>query len=213
MEDRKRRKLDPRCTIPDLASKGPDSDSSISVPAENEQENGLPNQNKTGEEIVLLDAFSKPIYTIGVWLFPDEEENAHVSVAILLFSGTDKQNQIEVNVVDSGGYLEYAVRWPSMMTDANEMHRKWLKNSVEEQRLQFYHPMITCFKQYVARLRRRESTVRSTARIPLPFDVETCFEYYLPKSVSSSARILYGHLHAPANQQPRAVKEEDIQFE
>ena len=171
------------------------------------------NDGNGGSEILLHDSIFKPIYTLGVWLAPDDDENSQISVAILLFSGTDKKNEIDISVVDGGEYLEYSIKWPSMMTTAEEMHRKWLSGNGDEKLLQSYHPMVTCFKQFIAKLRNRQNIVGTTARIPLPFEVESRFTYYLLKSPISSARVLYVHLRAPAKQQLNVTKEEDIEFE
>ena len=70
-----------------------------------------------------------------------------------------------------------------MMTYAYEMHGKWLEDGTDQKKLQFYHPMIACFTQFVAWLRGRESIVRNTARISLPLEVETRFEYHLLKFI------------------------------
>ena len=93
------------------------------------------------------------------------------------------------------------------------MHRKWLGGCKNENKLQFYHPMISCLKQFVARLKGRESTERATPRIPLPFEMEIRFKFHLLKSVASPARVFYVHLRTPAKQQARTIKEADIEFE
>ena len=48
------------------------------------------NDHNLGSELILSDSVFKPIYNLGVWLAPDDYQNAHVSVAILLFTSTDK---------------------------------------------------------------------------------------------------------------------------
>ena len=77
-----------------------------------------------------------------------------------------------------------------MMVDAEEMHKKWIVGEDSGIALQSYHPMIICFKQIISKLQNRESALRTTARIPLPFEVESRFENDLLKSTTSSARIL-----------------------
>ena len=77
-----------------------DIDEKSSASVEEVPEDDQTNDACTGEEIVHSDSMFKPIYNIGVWLSPDDDENTHVCVAILLFSGTRKRNQIEINVVD-----------------------------------------------------------------------------------------------------------------
>ena len=111
-----------------------------------------------------------------------------------------------MNVVDGGEFLDYTVKWPSMIVNAEEMHGKWLVGGENSMALQSYHPMIGCFEQFISKLRTRESVVRTTARIPLPFEVESRFEYYLLKSTISSARVLYVRLKAPARQQLQLPK-------
>ena len=68
------------------------------------------------------------------------------------------------------------------MTTAEEMHRKWLSGKDDEKLLQSYHPMVTWFKQFIAKLRNRENIVPTTERIPLHFEFESRFTYYLLNS-------------------------------
>ena len=120
---------------------------------------------------------------------------------------------MDLNVVDGGEYLEYTVKWPSMMVNAEEMHKKWIVGGDSGIALQSYHRMIVCSNQFISKLQNRESAVRTTARIPLSFEVESRFEYYLMKSTISSTCISYVHLSAPARQRLHTTKEEDIVFE
>ncbi len=40
-----------------------------------------------GIEVVLSEFFFKPIYALGVWQKPDDNDNRYVSIAFLLFTG------------------------------------------------------------------------------------------------------------------------------
>ncbi len=115
------------------------------------------------------------------------------------------------NGVYGGEYLEYSVRWPSNMTNAEEMHRQWLQGDCDGKILEFYQPTVTLSN--LSRNRERENEVRPTAHIPLPFEVESRFNYYVLKSPISSALVLYIHLRAPAKQQFHLENEKDIEFE
>ena len=111
------------------------------------------------------------------------------------------------------GIFRISIKWPSMMTTAEEMHRKWLSGNDVEKLLQRNHSMVTCFKQFITQLRNRENIVRTTTRIPLPFEFEPRFTWYLLHPPISSARVLCVHLRAPEKQQLHVTKEEDIEFE
>ena len=99
---------------------------------------------------------------MGVWLAPADDENSNISVAIVLLSGTDKNNEINISVADGGEHLKYSIKRLSMMTTAEEMHQKWLSGNGDEKQLQRNHSMVTCFKQFLTQLRNRENSVRTT---------------------------------------------------
>lgn len=62
---------------------------------------------------------------LEVRLSPDSESDPQVSVSIL-FSQKRTKNEISINEFDSGKYLDYSIKWPSMMNATKEMHRKFL---------------------------------------------------------------------------------------
>lgn len=90
-------------------------------------------------------------------------------MAILLFSGSDKENQVKFKVI-GGHYLEYTVIWPSVITDTEDIHSKWL-NGHNTKKLLPYHPMISCFRSYIHLMRGNNDFVRTTVRISLRFPV------------------------------------------
>lgn len=169
-------------------------------------------QISKGAEVIMSDLQFKPIYSIGAWQEPDENDNRYVSVAILMFTGQDKTTSFSVNVVD-GEYLEYSIAWPRPLCDTNLLHRKWISGEGRNTRkLEYYHPMIRCFLPFISRIRGNREKMVTTARIPLPFPVETNVDQHLLKFPNTSARILYCMMRAPANKK-RDTEEEDLVFE
>lgn len=80
-----------------------------------------------GRELLLGPTDFKPIYMIGTWKHPTDNDSLRVSVAILLPSGIgENSDDLTVNVVDDGHYLELCVLWPSAMNDRFMLHKKWL---------------------------------------------------------------------------------------
>ena len=73
--------------------------------------------------------------------------------------------------------------------------------------------MVAFFKQLIAKLRNRQNILRTAARIPLLFEVDSRLIHYEPKSQISSARVNYEHLRAPKKLQLHITKEENIEFE
>lgn len=56
-------------------------------------------------EVVQGDRLLKPTYAIGEWYQPNDRQNNMISVAILAFTGTNRKNDIILNVLDNGKYL------------------------------------------------------------------------------------------------------------
>lgn len=164
-----------------------------------------------GMEIGLSEFFFKPIYSIGAWQKPDDNDNRYVSIAILFFTGQDTTSSYSVDVVDGGNYLEYSVAWPIPFEDPRLLHRKWIEGNGPLQ-IMPYHPMVTCFNQFIRRLRGDRERIRTTARLPLPFPVETDVEEHLLKFPGTSARVLYCVMRAPA-QKTRRLEERELVFE
>ena len=166
-----------------------------------------------GFETISSDFNFKPIYSIGAWQEPDEDDNRFVSVAILLFTGQDTTSSYSINVVD-GEYLEYTVTWPIPFGDPKLLHRKWVTGSTQPSRMMHYHPMVTCFNEFFKRIRGDRERITTTSRLPLPFPVETEVDQHLLKFPGTSARILYCILRAPAQKKrSSAMLEKDLVFE
>ena len=75
-----------------------------------------------------------------------------------------------------------------------------------------YHPMVTCFKQFIRRIRGDRERIRTISRLPLPFLVETDIDEHLLKFPGTTARVLYCIMRAPA-QKTRNVEERELVFE
>ena len=85
----KKLRIESRCTINNKNQKVIEKEDtgSIETSSDNDESNNL----DLGSELILSDSMFKPIYNLGVWLSPDDDENAHLSVPVLLFTGTDKK--------------------------------------------------------------------------------------------------------------------------
>ena len=202
----------PMCTIaPERTSSEYRSDESVSdsesVPAEvNSHGNG-----NFGMELISSEFYFKPIYSLGAWQKPDDNDNRYISVAILLFTGQDTTLSYNLAVVGGGNILEYSVTWPPPFEIPRLLHRKWLEveNST---RIMHYHPMVTCFNQFIRRIRGDRERIRTTSRLPLPFPVETDIDEHLLKFPGTAARVLYGIIRAPA-EKTRNLEERELVFE
>lgn len=124
-----------------------------------------------GAELVLGDLEFKPLYLISVWNEPTTTTNC-VTLAIVLPSGTGCGN-FSCRVVDGGEYVELTVGWPSPLINIETMHRKWLQVDSQDD-FKLYHPKVIGFQNALKTMRMRSSDkIESTARIPLPFAVQT----------------------------------------
>lgn len=97
------------------------------------------------------------------------------------------------------------------MLDAEDMHSRWFGKNTDK--LLSYHPMISCFRSFVSRMRGDNNCIRTTARIPLPFPVESRFDFHFTTSGKSTARIAYVVLRAPSECIDLVAGDEDIEFE
>lgn len=152
--------------------------------------------NNFGRELFVGPMQFRPIYLLGTWKDPDDHNSERVSVAILLPSGVTKDD-VTLNVVDNGHYLEIGVIWPSFLSDHRALHKKWLVGH-KVRTLASYHPMLTCFTDFLAAHRRPDGSLSSTASIRLPFQCESRPERESCAWEGTSACVLYVILKAPA---------------
>lgn len=73
--------------------------------------------------------------------------------------------------------------------------------------------MISCFRSYISRMRGHNDCVRTIARIPLLFPVESRFDLHFTCSAYSSARFGYVVLRAPTESAYEILGDDDIEFE
>ena len=137
-----------------------------------------------------------PIHTKSIWEDPDTCDKKS-SIAVLLPSGVEP-GQFSARVVDEGMFLEVKVVWPSVLTDPSLLHKKWLSRG------QFarYHPRLIGFMSSLKNLRSKiNSDIESTARIVLPFRVQTHMlnKWHLGWTCDS-ARVIYVNLSAEADE-------------
>ena len=83
----KKLRIEPR-TINDMTHKAIEKEYTGSI--QTLSNNDGSNNHYLGSELIPSNSIFKPIYNLGVWLSPDDDESALLSVAILLFTGTDR---------------------------------------------------------------------------------------------------------------------------
>ena len=72
-----------------------------------------------------------------------------------------------------------------------------------------YHPMFTCFNQFIRCIRGDRERIRTTSRLPPPFLVETDIDEHLLKFRGTTVRVLHCIMRAPA-QKTRNVEEREL---
>lgn len=120
----KKLKLEPRSSRPAFITEDVEESSDVEFVTPVRATGGNGPSTGAGSELVLSEFSFKPIYNIGTSESTDGDGSNRVSVAILLFSGSYKQNQVKFKVID-GQYLEYTFTWPSIMLDAKDILSKW----------------------------------------------------------------------------------------
>lgn len=178
----------------------------LSVPAgpaiETEDENESLVHDGDGAELTIGEAFFKPLNIVGVWEEPGTKTK-RISVVIVLPSGVNKHD-FSLSVPDSGRMLELRVTWPDPLVNLRELHQKWLRpldaSSSLSEPFTMFHPKVLALEDALKKKREHANDiVSSTARIPLPFAVQTHIE---AKSnlffKSTGTKILYVELKAMA---------------
>lgn len=160
--------LNRRCNVSDanLSTKRRKSQEPIS--AVDDMEDG---EGADGAELMLGDLDFKPLYVLSVWTEPRTTTKC-ITLAIVLPSGVGS-GKFSCRVVDGGEYVELTVMWPNPLIDIETMHRKWIQADSQTD-FKLYHPKVIGFQNALKQLRIRSSDIiESTARIPLPFVVQT----------------------------------------
>ena len=150
-----------------------------------------------GTESINDPTVFKPIYTVGYWEDPDDNDNPCASVAILNFSGIDRRSDFSVNIVHEN-ILELKILRPECLTVSRILHSVWLTGKGNRKKLEEYHGMLKSFESMLAPLRRFNNRIETTARIPLQMRVESRPEVHLLAFPNTTARIIYVLLRGPA---------------
>ncbi len=143
------------------------------------------------------DTIFKPIYSIGYWNDPDDNDIPCASVAILPFTGVDKLSDFSINIV-GGSCIEYKVVWPQQLTVSTMLHRMWLDGKGRRSKLAEYHGIVKCFEKMMAPLRRHDNRIETTARILINMKVESRVSSHLLGFPGTSAKLIYIILRGPA---------------
>ena len=167
----------------------------------------------SGAELTIGDSFFKPLYLVGVWEEP-ATKTKRINVVIVLPSGIDK-NDFALSVSEGGKLLQLQVTWPDPIVSLELLHQKWLRNSGGTQKVQFtmFHPAVLSLEDALkARRERANDFVVSTARIPLPFPVQTHIEGQSNLFFKeTSTKIVYVELKAMV--ESYAVSNNQVEFE
>ena len=140
--------------------------------SEDLDDNFIFGDNPTPKSIVTNHYSFKPIYFIGYWNDPDDNDNPSASVAILTVSGIDKISDFFINIV-SGRLLEYKVVWPTSLTVSDQLHAVWIEDKGDRKKLTHYLWMVKCFDSMLSTMRRHNTRVETSAMVPINMKVET----------------------------------------
>lgn len=152
----------------------------------------------------------QPLSLISVWTEPGSTTRC-VSVAVLLPSGIDA-GHFAVRVAEGGRQLDVNVQWPSALSNLEQLHRKWLTAEGSD-KMEMYHPKYLGFENALKAHRERcVDTVESSARITLPFAVQThVYGKYNLGWRENTARMVY--IDLKAYEEHYGILQDDNSFE
>ena len=119
----------------------------------------------------------KPLYLIYSWEEP-KIKTKRVAVAILLPSGIEKRDW-SLRFQENARALDFTVPWPLALLDLDRMHKTWLpqQTGYGHGTFQKFYPCYLSFETALRGMRDRQTDgIGSTARISLPFQVESHIE-------------------------------------
>lgn len=152
----------------------------------------------------------QPLHLISEWVEPGTTTR-RLTVAILLPSGV-AIGQFSTRVSDDGNTLFLVIMWPDPLVNLKHLHRKWLTAKGPD-KIELYHPKLVGFEHFLKSCRSRSTdSVESTARISLPFQVQTHIsqKYNLGWN-DSSARVVYVELRG--HEEHYGTVQDDSSFE
>lgn len=107
------------------------------------------------------------------------------------------------------------MQWPSPLVDSELLHQKWLLSAEEDNNTLFtmFHPKVLALEDTLKKKRKRATDdVTSTAKIPVPFPVQTHIESKTNLGFEeSSTKLVYIELKAMAENY--AVANDNDEFE
>ena len=136
-----------------------------------EEEDDLANETIEIENSMELRE-RKPIFNTWAWNDPVREKES-LSAVILLPSGAgDADSDVRVRIDDTC-VLCVNLRWPPILNDPIEIHRKWIVGAGTPE-IQEYHPRVLSYKQMLHKiLSLSDGNRESIAGIQLPCRVHT----------------------------------------
>lgn len=166
-----------------------------------------------GAELTVGDLFFKPLYLIGEWQEPGSKTK-RLTVVLILPSGVNKSD-FTLQVLEGGQSLELTVQWPMPLVDLDMLHQKWLRQPTDDNNCRFtmFHPKVLALEDALKKKRNRAAdSVVSTARIILPFPVQTHVESKTNLGFKESGtKLVYVDLKAMAENYAVANDQDDFE--
>jgi len=166
-----------------------------------------------GAELTIGESFFKPLYIVGEWEEPGTKTK-RLTLALVLPSGVNKSD-FTLQVLEGGLTLELTVQWPAPLIDLNLLHQKWLREAKKDEDCPFtmFHPKVLSLEDALKKKRKRAAdSVTSTARILLPFAVQTHIESKTNLAFKDSGtKLVYVDLKAMA--ETYAVVKDNDEFQ
>jgi len=174
---------------------------------------GTDTGNDAGIELIVKDSYFKPLYIIGEWEEP-ETKTKRLTVALVLPSGVNRSD-FTLQVLEDGLSLQLTVQWPAPLVNLKLLHQKWLRPVEKDSDPLFtmFHPKVLALEDALKKKRLRATDdVISTAKIPLPFPVQTHIESKTNLGFKESGtKLVYIELKAMA--ETYAVANDNQEFE
>ena len=143
------------------------------------------------------DSAFKPIYSIGYWNDPVDNDSPCASAAILPFTGVEKISDFSINIVGDS-FIEYKVVWPEQMAVSTILHRMWLERKGRRSNLAEYHGVVKFFEKMMGPRRLYGNRIETTARIPINMKVESRASTHLLAFLGTTFKVIYLILSGPA---------------
>lgn len=114
-------------------------------------------------------------------------------IAILLFSGWVKEQDISQEAFDVGRSDKISYTWPVVFVRVNALHEKCL-NGRNVQQIETYHPNLSALHGVISSMCEDSICALQKAIFSLRFVVEARLQTYYLKIYKRSTRVLYAYI-------------------